>query len=206
MILLTWALYLNCSYPQFILNPPLEWSFYNVYQNTSLLHWKLSSGSHRTLWWESSSVMTQAISADYDPCDCHSRLFSPFLLFSITLISCSSNRPGKFLHQGIQIPSAWNVIPLDIYIYDSFTCFRFTHVSSHKGFPWTSLCPFFFFYRSYHHSIYHVFTYLIYYLWNSKLECKTPEGGDIFFRWCLEQCLHTYWVLDSWIREWIVFS
>ena len=110
---------------------PLCWRVLFSTQNTLLLHWKVSSDCHLTLWYESSSLMTkkahQTMTLGLPP------LLSVFpFLFSITLISRSPNRPGELLHRAVQIPSSWNIMPLDIYIYDSFTSFKFTRLCSQR--------------------------------------------------------------------------
>ena len=107
---------------------PLCWRVLFSTQNTALLHWKVSNGCHLALWCESSSLMTQESPPNCDPGTATSLVSFPLPFFYHTDFLLS-NRLGELLHQVIQIPSSWNIMPLDVYIYDSFTSFKFTHLS-----------------------------------------------------------------------------
>lgn len=129
--------------------------------------------------------MTQTVPPNYDPGGCClSCLFSPFSLFSITLISCSSSQPGKLLHGDIQIPSAWDVIPLDIYIDGSFTSFRFTQMSVQTKVFLGLLYPCFSFSTDLIATQYIISLLTLFIIFLFKLN-KTPKDGNVLFPWCL---------------------
>lgn len=157
---------------------PCAGGFCFQHRNTSLLHWKVSSDCHLTLWYESSSLMTkkahQTMTLGLPPL----LSFLPFL-FPITLISRSPNRPGELLHWAVQIPSSWNIMPLDVYIYDSFTSFKFTRLCSQR-FSLDFSIPYFFLFLQ----ILSPFNMWCHYLsllsFLSKLDCKMHENGEYF--------------------------
>ena len=77
----------------------LRWNVLFSTQNTSLLPWKVSSGCHLTLWWESSSLMTQESPPNYDPGTATPCLFSPFFFLSHWSLALLTSQGSFFIRR-----------------------------------------------------------------------------------------------------------